>query len=99
MLVNHSYVINKRCCNPVHLYLATNSENIAHAADDGIYLKTRSKGEKYWNHILDEEDVRDIKRKLRYMKGKDIAAEYNVRPTTISHIKVGKTWRHVSLND
>ena len=62
---------NKRCCNPKHLVLGTNSENIQMAADDGLLPWKR----------LSTEDVSEI----RWLAGMgahytEIADSYGLSP-------------------
>ena len=50
---------NPPCCNPTHLYLATNQENVMDAVMDGLFdnMNTRS--------LFDKEKVREIKEAMR----------------------------------
>ena len=80
------------CVNPDHLFLGTGADNMAD--------KTRKGRHRYpvgsqisWA-TLNENDVRAIRSDQR--QGRVLAREYGVSPATISNIKRGKGWRHVS---
>lgn len=78
---------NPPCCNPEHLYLATQSENI---------LDSSRKGRLHKMAKLTEQQVREIKRRLREDGkigiGLELAREYGVGRDAISLIKRGKAW-------
>jgi hypothetical protein len=45
---------------------------------------------------LNEEQVAEIRILLKRLSVKDIAAKFNVRPTTIYDIRLGRRWKHVA---
>jgi uncharacterized protein YjcR len=50
--------------------------------------------------VLTPDDVRDIKKRLRYPYhgiNKKIAEEYGVNPVTISDIRTKKRWSHIRI--
>ena len=70
---------NRKCCNPDHLFLGTQLENIRDKID---------KGRQYTKLSLDE--VLSIRHDTRTQKV--IAKEYGVSQMTISRIKHDKSW-------
>ena len=88
----------KDCCNPDHLCLGTQYDNMKDAIEDG----TISKGEDRPCSKLTEDQVREIielypnlpRYNYPYMKEK--AKEYGVSKSTITDIFYGKTWKHIS---
>ncbi len=83
---------NTLCCNPKHLFLGTNLDN-----SQDMCEKNRScRGERNGRHKLSENEVIDIKRRIRNNENcSEIAREYNVHQTTISLIKRNISWRYL----
>lgn len=82
-----------------NLQLVTPSENIIHSIRTGL-RKVRV-GSSVGGSILTEDKVREIKILLHsgtHLQ-KDIASMYGVSRSTISDIKRGLTWKHVSILD
>ena len=46
-------------------------------------------------HKLTEDQVREIRQRIKTERGADLAREFKVTPTSISFIKTGVTWRNV----
>ena len=74
----------RACVNPAHLFVGTRADNMQDAARKGRVGSAK----------LTPEDVRAIRADTRPQVA--IAASYGVVQTTISSIKRGKTWRHVT---
>lgn len=82
---------NPKCINPAHLVLGTPRQNSEDMKRRGRSLYgSRSK-----TAILNEKKVAEIKELLKTEKIVTIAKKYGVAPVTISHIKAGRTWKHV----
>lgn len=84
---------NPLCCNPSHIFLGTNLDNVRDMDRKGRRKVSVKIGEKHSNAILSNEAVREIKERLKSGKrgiGLELAAEYGVSPITISAIKVGR---------
>lgn len=80
------------CCNPEHLIDGTQADNVADAMERGL---TR-RGEQIPQHKLTEEQVREIKHRLRGSEfHREIAADYGVKRTTITRISNGTLWAWV----
>ena len=87
---------NPICCNPNHLYLGTQRTNVADMQTRGRRCKTPNmpKGEAQWNSKLTADDVAEIRlRKTERLSV--LARKYGVTETTISGIRLMKSWKHV----
>ena len=85
---------NPICCNPNHLFLGTPKDN----AIDCVNKLRRPMGSKQWLAKLTDDQVLEIKRKLKTYGPRSnsrIAREYGVGHELISRIKLGKTWKHI----
>lgn len=87
---------NRICCNPYHLELGTQKDNV-----NDMYIRKRNnnlKGEKSGMAKLTETQVLDIKENLKNWKYGDdsiLGREYNVDASTIKSIRDNKTWTHI----
>lgn len=85
---------NRKCCNPEHLFLGTNRDNLRDAAKKG---RTRVPNLKRAHHPmakLTEKDVREIKYMLNQRYNHRILADmYGVSRPTISAINSGRLWK------
>jgi uncharacterized protein (DUF433 family) len=84
---------NPPCVRPDHLFLGTNSDNVA----DKVAKDRQRRGESVWISKLREADVREILR--RHAAGDrpgQLVRDFNVSPPTISDIIHRRTWRHLS---
>ena len=85
---------NPPCCNPAHLYLGTNKDNVR-----DMVLRHRcnpTRGSANWQAKLNESQVPAIK--IRLSNGDSLSKighDYGVSPITIFDIKHNKTWAHV----
>lgn len=83
---------NRRCCNPNHLREGTRQDNVQDSIDRGRHTK----GEISGLSKLTDVKVRIIRQRLaRGVEGRTIAKDMNVTPSTISCVKLGKSWKHV----
>lgn len=84
------------CCNPDHLWLGTNAENVADRDAKGRCPH----GELHASAKLRESDVVVILDRLKSGESlSQLAREYGVGVTTIHRIKSGSSWRHVPRPD
>lgn len=82
---------NPSCVNPEHLFSGTNADNMRDKAQKG-----RAKvpvGEKHGKAVLTERQVKSILKDPRPYA--EIAAQYNVKPSTIGSIKQRVSWKHL----
>lgn len=96
---NNKPFINHKDGNKVNFEISnlewvTGSENIKHGYDTGLIVRNGSGG---IFHKLQKEDIPKIRALLSAKKtNREIAKLFGVTETTISCVKLGKTWRHVS---
>jgi hypothetical protein len=79
----------RSCVNPYHLFLGTDKDNMQDALKKGRLRQ----GEKISWAKLNNEQVMDIRKDHRSQTL--IASNYGVIQQTISHIKTGKSWKHL----
>lgn len=84
---------NRPCCNPDHLFLGTQAENMA----DMMAKQRQARGERSHWAKLTEADVIEIRE--RYEAGgisyRQLSMDYPVMETTIHAIVTRKLWKHV----
>ncbi len=84
---------NKKCCNPSHLWLGTNQDNV----NDRDNKQRQCLGEKNGQAKLNQNDVRDIR---RIYDGKIntftiLGKKYGVHISTIKSIIYRTNWKHI----
>lgn len=81
------------CCNPNHLFLGTQKDNVADMIGKG---RDRRVGVRSPQAVLTDDAVRAMRLDTR---GADrIAADLGVHRSTVQKIKAGKSWKHVPLD-
>lgn len=92
LLVCH-HCDNRACCNPAHLFLGTNNDNLQDMYQKGRHRTV--KGEDSGRHKLTAAQVAEIR--ARYKAGgvlqRDLAKEMGVKPMQISRIVNRKQWK------
>lgn len=81
---------NRRCCNPLHLYWGTHADNMADKARHG----TLPLGERVHSSKLTAGQVLRIVADPRSTR--NIAGDYGVNASSVSAIKTGRFWSHVT---
>lgn len=87
---------NPSCVNPEHLWVGTAWDNIK----DMTSKRRNRRGESHHKSVLSENSVVEIK--LRLLVGestKSISSLFGVTPGTIHSIKIGKSWKHITLEE
>ena len=95
---------NPPCCNPTHLFLGTQFDNMADCTAKGrhglqSHPERAARGEENAAAKLTEEQVRQIR--ARYVKGKigcgstTLAKEFGVSKSAVKRILNRKQWAHV----
>jgi len=80
---------NPPCCNPSHLFVGTNTDNMADMATKGRSLQ----GTRHHKAKLTDDDVRAIRADCRMQI--EIAPAYGVTQGLIGMIKRGEVWKHL----
>lgn len=95
--INH-HCGNRRCCNPAHLYAGTQLENFQDMVRHGTHVPPPYKrGSEVGNSKLTEKQAAEIKRGLAQgLSGPHLARQFGVSVSTISLIRRGIRWGHVS---
>jgi len=92
--INGVYVLhtcdNKLCINPDHLFLGTHADNMK----DKVMKDRQARGTDFPISKFNEADIL----KIRAMAESNLitAKIFGVDPSTISYIRIRKTWRHVT---
>lgn len=86
---------NPKCCNRAHLFLGTQKNNMADAAQKGrISRSHQKKGVEHHDAKLTEDDVRAIR--VSPKQQRDIAREFGISQANVYYIRARKTWTHVA---
>lgn len=94
MLIRH-LCNNPACCNPSHLLPGTPRDNhLDMQRSNRMYVPISLKGEENSCSKLTEDQVAEIY--CSDARGVDLAKKYNISPSAVSCIRLGKTWRHVT---
>lgn len=87
---------NRRDSRLTNLRYVTRSENHLHKIDHG----TMPRGDSHPNRSISEKTARQIGERLREVGScNQIAEEFGTTAGVVSHIAMGRTWRHVFAKD
>lgn len=84
----------RACCNPEHLFLGTNADNIA---DSAAKQRRKRPGEMQNQHILTAADVLALRSAYRNGAGTyaELAEERGVSKSCVGHAITGLNWSHL----
>lgn len=83
---------NPPCCNPKHLYVGTQADNVK----DMITRRRNRYGVAHPDALLDEEKVRQIRSLSGTVTQQAMAEKFGVSRSAIEHVVVGRNWKHVT---
>lgn len=89
---------NPSCCNPKHLYIGTNADNVRDKVERGrsSWPRPERAGEGHPMVKLTTEAVMEIRSEIGIRgAGVRLARKYGVRPSTITMIQKGRLWKHL----
>lgn len=88
---------NRRCVNPEHLWLGTQSENLKDAVAKGRMFRPDTSGENNGNRKLDWESVNHIRQLCAQgVQQKRVAKLYGVCPATVGDIIHNRIWKRAA---
>ncbi len=89
---------NPPCCNPRHLFLGTQKENMRDAEDKGRLYRVDGRGSKNSQVKLTESEVRQIRRKYipRKVTYAMLAMEFGISLSQARRIVKGERWAHLN---
>jgi hypothetical protein len=82
---------NPPCCNPKHLFLGTNGDNLRDAYRKGRRLPRVMVGEANPRARVTRKEVRLIRASGE--RPADLARRYGISRSTVSNIRAGRTWK------
>lgn len=84
-----------KCCNPAHLFLGTQKDNVQDSVRKGRCI--RAKGSQNGHAILTESQVSEIKRiwMPRVVTRKMISRKFNISIGCLDKILYNQSWKHV----
>lgn len=88
---------NRLCCNPAHLRLGTQAENVKDMRDKGrnVDLKNgRGRAHPRALPLLNDDAIREIRDRSKPRKW--LADKYGIKPSNVDNIRGGRTWTHVA---
>lgn len=85
---------NRLCCNPAHLRLGTQADNVRDMDAKGRRVAVLRYGEDHHMTKITEDDVRAIRSSTE--RAGIVAARYGLDRHTIASIRARRTWKHVT---
>jgi len=84
------------CINPDHLWLGTTQDNVRDCVAKGRHVPADISGKKNPKAKLNPEQVKEIQNiPQRYGVDIALARKFGVSKGAISHIRSGRTWKHI----
>lgn len=85
---------NRLCCNPSHLRLGTQPENVKDMDQKGRRKHSPQIGSRHHNSRFTEQDVRYMRRSQKI--NSEIAKEFGCARQVVGSIRLHKSWKHVN---
>lgn len=84
---------NRRCCNPKHLFLGTQKDNMQDAVSKGRAIRGETSG----RAKLTADGVREIRKLYEEtaVTRKELAGRFGIGPGAISSVVHRRTWKHI----
>lgn len=88
---------NPSCCNPAHLFVGSNQDNVndREAKGRNKVCNVDNRGIRNRGAKLTETDVISIRREATSSSHDELSRKYSVNRATINRIINGKLWRHI----
>ena len=88
---------NRKCFNPEHLELGTNTDNMQDVRNRGYSKVVTGRGEEHYNSKLTNEDVMEMRRLVReeHLSAAEVGRRYNYDTANAARIVTGEIWGHV----
>lgn len=92
---------NPPCCNPTHLFLGSQQDNVDDCRSKGRFVQNKANGGRNGNVKLDEESVRAMRHAAK-LEGESnslyrrLAKAHGVATSTVKGIIKGRSWKHVT---
>jgi hypothetical protein len=80
---------NPKCCNPLHLFLGTQKENMKD-------MRAKGRGAKTYKRFLEKEVIEIKELHALGVSGRTLAKEFSTSPSRISKIVTGLVWKNVN---
>lgn len=97
MLICH-HCDNPKCVNINHLFIGTNQDNVNDMMKKGRWIPLKSH-EAYFSK-LNYEDIDKIRSEIKNGKSnRSLALKFNVSDSTISSIKLNRTWKNIQQHE
>lgn len=85
---------NRLCCNPAHLRMGTQADNVKDMDKKGRRVSTPHLGEDHGMAKLTDDQVREIRAST--LSHRELGRRFGVTHTMVGYIKRRQSWRHVT---
>ena len=85
---------NRACCNPKHLYLGTQFQNVQDMIKIG--MKASTAGEEHPNSLLNDDAIKEIRLKYNRVDAEILADKFKVTVGTVRDVAKGRSWKSVT---